>query len=114
ARKLVTSWGLSSTNLQDYAYREWSGLLDDYYAPRWQKLFEDLRTSMTTGQPVPTIDWYEIAESWSKDTSPYPTTPSGDPYVEATETFERLADDRFDVPLSVRTSGTVADDHPGR
>lgn len=34
ARRLITTWGWPE--LSDYASRIWSGLIRDYYAPRWQ------------------------------------------------------------------------------
>lgn len=44
ARMLVTTWGdrpqANGGNLRDYGNREWSGLLQYYYLPRWKKWFE--------------------------------------------------------------------------
>jgi|GEM_PF-1241182 len=107
ARRLITSWGFASTDLHDYAYREWSGLLDDYYAPRWQRLFDALHAHLETGEAVPDIDWDAMAEEWIADRTAYPTAPSGSAYREASRTLRRLQDDRYDVPLSLRPTGSV-------
>ena len=42
ARTLLTSWGDINGNtsaLYDYAWREWSGLISDYYYKRWQMFY---------------------------------------------------------------------------
>ena len=50
---LVTQWGPdkeSGTNyLFDYSWREWSGLIRDYYLPRWQKFHAMLREKLKDG-----------------------------------------------------------------
>ena len=39
ARTLITTWSTPNTNLNDYSYRSWQGLLKDFYLPRWQHFF---------------------------------------------------------------------------
>ncbi|MCW3814351.1 alpha-N-acetylglucosaminidase C-terminal domain-containing protein [Micromonospora sp. DR5-3] len=114
ARKLITSWGQKTTDLHDYAYREWSGLLRDYYAPRWQRLFDSLTSELQTGRPAPDIDWYALAERWSTDRKAYPTMPTGDTWTEAVHTLQRLADDTYDLPLTLRPAGAVSDQPSAR
>lgn len=41
ARRIVTIWG---PPVDDYSARIWSGLIRDYYLPRWQHYFESRRT----------------------------------------------------------------------
>ena len=41
ARRIVTIWG---PPVDDYSARIWSGLIRDYYLPRWQHYFEQKRT----------------------------------------------------------------------
>lgn len=40
ARDLITLWGDKNSDLHEYACRQWSGLLDDFYKPRWSAYFE--------------------------------------------------------------------------
>lgn len=43
ARTLLTQWGNIAGNtyaLYDYAWREWSGLIKEYYSVRWSKFYE--------------------------------------------------------------------------
>lgn len=39
ARTILTTWSSPNTNLNDYSYRSWQGLLKDFYLPRWQYFF---------------------------------------------------------------------------
>ncbi|MFI6875120.1 alpha-N-acetylglucosaminidase TIM-barrel domain-containing protein [Streptomyces sp. NPDC050400] len=113
SRKLITSWGLRTTDLHDYAYREWSGLLRDYYAPRWNRLFDSLRTALETGDSPAEVDWYGLAEDWSKDRTRYATEPAGDTYTQATRMLKRLSEDTYDLPLSAQPRGVVSDTASG-
>ena len=47
---LVTTWG-DSPILNDYASRLWSGLIGQYYAPRWTLFLEETLSSMDDGIP---------------------------------------------------------------
>lgn len=44
ARLQITLWGDvgSDPTLYDYAYKEWSGLIKEYYIPRWEMYYEHL------------------------------------------------------------------------
>ena len=49
ARLLVTSWGNINGNtvdLYDYSWREWSGLIKDYYYVRWEKFYNAVISDM--------------------------------------------------------------------
>ena len=39
ARTLITTWSSPGTDLNDYSYRSWQGMMKDYYLPRWQAYF---------------------------------------------------------------------------
>lgn len=42
ARRIVSTWGYSSSrSVNDYAARVWSGLIRDYYLPRWLTYFDN-------------------------------------------------------------------------
>jgi alpha-N-acetylglucosaminidase len=44
----VTVWGGDNV-LDDYASKAWHGLIKDYYLPRWQKLFSQLKKDIALG-----------------------------------------------------------------
>ena len=39
ARTIVSTWSSPNTNLNDYSYRSWQGLMKDLYYPRWKHYF---------------------------------------------------------------------------
>ena len=39
ARTIITTWSSPGTDLNDYSYRSWQGMMKDYYLPRWQAYF---------------------------------------------------------------------------
>lgn len=67
ARCLITLWGDVNTDasLTDYAWREWSGLIKEYYLPRWQKYFDYISDSLEKGK-IPSTNRKTglIANNW--------------------------------------------------
>jgi alpha-N-acetylglucosaminidase len=53
ARYILTLWGpeVEKTWLDNYAIRQWAGLLSDYILPRWQTFYRQLDLSLETGEP---------------------------------------------------------------
>ena len=41
ARTVLTTWSSPGTNLTDYSYRSWQGLMKDVYLPRWKYYFDN-------------------------------------------------------------------------
>ncbi|MCM1349350.1 MAG: alpha-N-acetylglucosaminidase [Firmicutes bacterium] len=72
ARKLITTWGSRNASetgrLHDYANREWSGLLGQFYYPRW-KLWFDSRLENWESGVEPQIDFYAIEKPWTESTA---------------------------------------------
>ncbi|MFX3635911.1 MAG: alpha-N-acetylglucosaminidase [Candidatus Pristimantibacillus sp.] len=79
ARTLVTLWGpeASAQVLRDYSHRVWSGLMEDFYLPRWRLFIESLSNAIRSGKDPETIDWYAWEYQWTIDKKAYPTEPSG-------------------------------------
>jgi alpha-N-acetylglucosaminidase len=50
ASMLVTLWGPSDNpQIFDYSWREWSGLINLYYVPRWQMFYDHLDSILAEG-----------------------------------------------------------------
>ncbi|MCQ2148745.1 MAG: alpha-N-acetylglucosaminidase [Bacteroidales bacterium] len=49
ARTLITVWGSS---LLDYAARDFDGLVEEYYKPRWQMFFDEVMKAFDEKRPV--------------------------------------------------------------
>lgn len=45
----MSTWSSPNTNLTDYSYRSWQGLLKDYYYPRWKHYFDNNCTGAEYG-----------------------------------------------------------------
>lgn len=53
ARTLITVWGYkggSTAALYDYSWREWSGLIGEYYRVRWQMFYDEVINTMENGK----------------------------------------------------------------
>ncbi len=61
ARLQITLWGDQNASkfLRDYAAREWQGMLETFYKPRWERFLARLETSLQTGKPLETVDHYK-------------------------------------------------------
>ncbi|WP_319479742.1 alpha-N-acetylglucosaminidase [uncultured Draconibacterium sp.] len=45
ARDLITLWGGANNRLHEYSNRQWSGLFNDFYKPRWEQFFADVKNN---------------------------------------------------------------------
>ena len=88
ARMQLTTWGdracANGGKLHDYAYKEWSGLLTDFYRPRWEAFFA--AEAAVPGSGVE-LDFYAMEEPWTLLDTPYPTEPQTDPIDTAKSVF---------------------------
>jgi alpha-N-acetylglucosaminidase len=80
ARNQLTLWGPNG-EINDYASKEWSGLVGDYYKVRWQIFVAYLYDSIIKGQVVDTkkyaSDLLVWEQRWNNQTNSYPTKPKG-------------------------------------
>ncbi|CAF4019656.1 unnamed protein product, partial [Adineta steineri] len=107
AKLQVSIWGNNYTlELYDYANKFWSGMIRDYYAPRWYVFFDILLKCLVEGHP---LDWKVLNERlfleaelpfFMLDTKVYPTTTQGDSITIARELFNKyhLSLNEIDLP----------------
>jgi alpha-N-acetylglucosaminidase len=50
ARAIITTWG--GRKLYGYAIKDWSGLYSSYYLPKWERLFEEMKSEITEGKKL--------------------------------------------------------------
>ena len=67
ARRIVTVWG---PPVDDYSARIWSGLLRDYYLPRWKQYFAAKRTDKVSDITSWELSWVEKEHGLS-EAEPY-------------------------------------------
>jgi len=82
ARNQITLWGPDGEIL-DYATKQWSGIVSDYYYPRWElfynKLVACVKFKTTFDHSKYVVEFMEkIGKPFTMDTKSYPTHPVGD------------------------------------
>lgn len=81
ARVQITTWGNRNAadegGLRDYAHKEWSGILKDFYCKRWKTWF-DYQNQLLDGKKPVQIDFYALEEPWTQKTDSYSSEPEGD------------------------------------
>lgn len=91
ARVQVTTWGNrtgAEAGLRDYAHKEWSGMLRDFYYPRWKAYFDSLDGELH-GTKAEQIDFYAMEEPWTLAKNPYATEPEGESVEVAKAVFNK-------------------------
>ncbi len=81
ARRVLTLWG-EGPAIDDYARKEWAGMLRGYYLRRWEWYFKELEESLRTGEPFDAKQFggelRQWMAAWSDRRDVYPTEAHGD------------------------------------
>ena len=81
ARRVLTLWG-ETTQIDDYARKDWSGMFGGYYLKRWEWFLSELARSLKADQPFDGKAFDGELRQWMIDWSgrreTYPTQPHGD------------------------------------
>lgn len=81
ARRVLTLWGQGPA-IDDYARKEWSGMLSGYYLKRWRQYLRELGESLSNNEPFNEEEFHSKLRQWMIDWSDrqeaYPTQPRGD------------------------------------
>jgi alpha-N-acetylglucosaminidase len=94
ARNIITLWGNKESELHEYSNRQWAGLINDFYKPRWEQFFVYLKQKMKTGARMETGDFEIAIKNWewkwvnSSDTK-YASVPKGDPVDMSKKLFDK-------------------------
>ena len=115
AKALVTTWGSYNQSetggLGDYSNRQWSGLIGDFYKPRWERWIT-ARTNELSGESYESsINWFQWEWEWVRSSKTYPTeaTPAdlktlGLEIIEKYTSANPAADTSRDIPVEVLTA----------
>lgn len=82
ARNQITLWGPKG-EIRDYAAKQWSGLVQSYYMPRWELFLKSLWQSLEEHRPFNDTLFEEqvfklVEEPFTLRQGAYPTWPQGD------------------------------------
>ncbi|SDE35754.1 alpha-N-acetylglucosaminidase [Pedobacter soli] len=93
AKDLITLWGDAKSPLNEYACRQWSGLLNDFYKPRWQLFFARARQSLNQQSDFNASLFKEEVSNWEwkwvNQHKEYPTKAIGNPVNVALEMYQK-------------------------
>lgn len=96
ARNQVTLWGPTG-QINDYAKKEWSGLVATYHKPRWAVLLAAAQAFLEGGSVGSWADasvdycrttFTTVELPWQTDTTIFPAKPTGDAVAVARELYE--------------------------
>ncbi|EQC34435.1 hypothetical protein, variant [Saprolegnia diclina VS20] len=92
ARVQITKWSLNDI-LNDYARKEWAGVVRDYYVGRWQLWLQAVVDAFAAKRPVDEAATDDVLRGferkWLYDTKVYPTHGVGDAVAVATELWTK-------------------------
>lgn len=93
ARNLITLWGGKNSRLNEYSCRQWSGMLNGFYKPRWQHYFVYVKAKLQAGEEInqkkfesEMIDW---EWEWIHGSEIYPHEAQGDAIAISTELYQK-------------------------
>ena len=114
ARRVLTLWG-EGPAIDDYARKEWSGLIAGYYRPRWQRLFSELAVCLQEGKPFDQNAFQSSLRpwmaQWSDGRETYPAVPQGDSVAVARRLWEKYADEFKPDAVSLTTGKPATCSH---
>ena len=100
ARRQITIWGHTDI-LRDYARKEWSGLLRDFYAERWRRYVAAGAAALEVGQSFDPVAFERALLTWERqwimETKTYPVEPQGDPIGITRRLLGRYGTPRDDI-----------------
>jgi alpha-N-acetylglucosaminidase len=93
AKDLITLWGDKDSPLHEYACKQWSGLLSDFYKPRWQQFFEQLTLDIEGKKPLDKDAFAQQIKNWEwnwvNTRKDYPTQTKGSAVDEASRLYKK-------------------------
>ena len=90
AKDLITLWGAKDNRLHEYSNRQWSGLLNDFYKPRWEQFFKEVNKDWSSfnqndfDEKIKDWEW-----KWVTTRKDYATVPIGHPVEKAIALYHK-------------------------
>ena len=94
ARRVITLWG-KGDKLRDYAWKEWSGLINGFYAKRWEMFFQRQEEALETGKPFNAAacreELFKFENDWARQSDGYRAKAKGASAVVAQLLFQKYS-----------------------
>ncbi len=107
ARIQITLWGdkgESSDWLRDYAAREWQGMLEDFYKPRWERFISRYEMAIRSGKEPEKWSPYNEEIGFAYEKKKYPVRPHGDLKKAVENIIEKINNTKFE---SIEYEGAI-------
>ena len=94
ARNLITTWGDKNNRLHEYSARQWNGLFDDFYMPRWKFFFDKTIESLEKKEKMDFKEFTHFIKDWewnwvTTTENGYRQNPEGDEIALSREMFDK-------------------------
>lgn len=104
ARNQITLWGDRDSVLHEYAHKQWSGLMRDFYGARWRLFVEHLDAALAANKPFDEAGFEKFIRQWEETWThqagqpisaqksravAYPTNPQGDAVAISRRLYEK-------------------------
>lgn len=93
ARNLITTWGDQHSRLHEYAAKQWSGLLNGFYKPRWEQFFAAADQTLAAGRSMDMAAFEERIKAWEwqwvNGHELYAAAPAGDPVAVSEKLYRK-------------------------
>ena len=79
AKMIITTWGAYNQceigGIRDYSNRQWSGLIKDFYKPRWVRWINDRINELEGKDFEEKISWFSWEWQWARSNTAYDNSP---------------------------------------
>ena len=114
ARRVLTLWS-GTTSINDYARKEWAGMLSSFYLKRWQWFLEEQGKALRENKPFDQAAFNrELREwmlAWSDEGPRLPTQPRGDSVAISKKLVDRYSEVFHPDALSLTTGKPTTCSH---
>lgn len=95
ARLILSTWGQQGSELTDYANRNLSGMMNDYYGKRWQMFLGDVIAAAKSNKNFDQKAFDKRSNAfewgWAQKRNVFPATPTGNSMKVSKELFDKYA-----------------------
>jgi len=104
ARRVLTLWG-EGPAIDDYAWKEWSGMLSGFYLKRWDRYLDALAAAMREDEPFDAETFNRALRQWmadwSDERSTFPAEPRGSSVAVAKKLWKKYRAEVAPAPDAV-------------